>query len=242
MDINKTIEILEALASGCSPTTGEVFDSDSVFNERSVIRALQIAVDQLKNKAQSSNSEIEINKEDMKNVIELFKEQNRRLTSNSLVGFFRGTRKFKNENLVTNQLYGKYHNQYQMGQLLDYFTKYLSDNNLVNKKSRRPNPYKVIDFFRNETFNDLSKNAINQLKEKVDEIGIKKTKNISEYVQVARIEHPRAYESWTRKEKELLSKAIKYTNDLDLLSICFQRGKGAIESCGQRIIYELQDL
>lgn len=30
MDKDKTIEVLEALASGCSPTTGEVIDS--LFN------------------------------------------------------------------------------------------------------------------------------------------------------------------------------------------------------------------
>lgn len=50
MDINKTIEILEALASGCSPTTGEMINNDSVLNERDVIRAIQIAIDQLKKK------------------------------------------------------------------------------------------------------------------------------------------------------------------------------------------------
>ena len=40
------------------------------------------------------------------------------------------------------------------------------------------------------------------------------------------------------KEKTLLSKALEYTNDLDLLSTCFQRGKGSIEACGLKIIYE----
>lgn len=79
-------------------------------------------------------------------------------------------------------------------------------------------------------------------KEKIDELGVQKTENISEYHQKARINHPRAYESWTDAEKELLSKAIEYTNDLDLLSDCFQRGKGAIESTGQRLIYESQNL
>ncbi len=65
-----------------------------------------------------------------------------------------------------------------------------------------------------------------------------KTENLSEYTQNARKNYPRAYESWSEKEKELLFKALKYTNDLDLLSECFQRGKGSIESCGQRLIYE----
>ena len=242
MDINKTIEILEALASGCSPTTGEMIENESVLNERDVIRALQIAIDNLKTSEAQPISDIEIDETDIKSVIDLFKGEEQNPTSNKLVGFFLGTRKFKNETLVSNELYGKYRNLYQRGQLLDFFTQYLSDNKLTNRNNRKNNPYKEIDFFQKETFNRLSEKAINQLKEKVDELGILKNENLSEYVQNARINHPRAYESWTDTEKELLRKAIEYTNDLDLLSDCFQRGKGSMESCGQRLIYESQNL
>jgi hypothetical protein len=242
MDRNKTIEILEALASGCSPTTGEMIENESVLNERDVIRALQVAIDNLKTDEPQTISNVEIDETDIKSVIDLFKEEEQNPTSNKLVGFFLGTRKFKNETLVSNQLYGKYRNLYQKGQLLDFFNQYLVDNKLANRNNRKNNPYKEIDFFQKETFNRLSEKAINQLKEKVDELGILKTENLSEYVQNARINHPRAYESWTDMEKELLNKAIEYTNDLDLLSDCFQRGKGSIESCGQRLIYESQNL
>lgn len=242
MDRSKTIEILEALASGCSPTTGEMIENESVLNERDVIRALQIAIDNLKTSEPETVSDVEIDETDIKSVIDLFKEEEQNPTSNKLVGFFLGTRKFKNETLVSNQLYGKYRNFYQKGQLLDFFTQYFAENNLTNRNNRKNNPYKEIDFFQKEKFNRLSEKAINQLKAKVDELGILKTENLSEYVQNARINHPRAYESWTDTEKELLSKAIEYTNDLDLLSDCFQRGKGSIESCGQRLIYESQNL
>lgn len=242
MDTNKTIEILEALASGCSPTTGEMIDNDSVLNERDVIRALQIAIDRLKTNESQSVSDVEIDELDIKNVIELFKKEEQNPTSSKLVGFFLGTRNFKNETLTSNKFYGKYRNLYLKGQLLDFFTQYLSDNNLTNRNSLKNNPYKEIDFFQKETFNKLSEKAINQLKEKIHELGVQKTENLSEYVQNARINHPRAYESWTETEKELLSKAIQYTNDLELLSNCFQRGKGSIESCGQRLIYESKNL
>jgi len=242
MDRNKTIEILEALASGCSPTTGEMIENESVLNQRDVIRALQIAIDNLKTNEPQTISDVEIDETDIKSVIDLFKEEEQNPTSNKLVGFFLGTRKFKNETLVSNQLYGKYRKLYQKGQLLDFFNQYLVDNKLANRNNRKNNPYKEIDFFQKETFNRLSEKAINQLKEKVNEIGILKTENLSEYVQNARINHPRAYESWTDMEKELLNKAIEYTNDLNLLSDCFQRGKGSIESWGQRLIYESQNL
>lgn len=95
-----------------------------------------------------------------------------------------------------------------------------------------------IDFFQNKIFNKLSDKAIKQLKSKIDELGIIKTDNLSINIQNARAKYPRAYEPWTDTEKELLRKAIKYTNNLDLLSNCFQRGRGSIESCGQRLIYE----
>ncbi len=62
--------------------------------------------------------------------------------------------------------------------------------------------------------------------------------NISEYIKNARFQYPRAYEPWSESEKELLNKAMEYTNDLDLLTCCFKRGKGSIESCGKRILFE----
>ncbi|MEM9548685.1 MAG: hypothetical protein AAGA77_22060 [Bacteroidota bacterium] len=235
MDLNKTIQILEALAEGCSPTTGEIITNDSVLNERAVIRALQVAINQLRNNSSAQDSKIQIEENDIKSALDLFKEHNKKFTANSLAGFFLGTRKFKNTHLTSHPLYGKYRPIYKQGQLLDFFSEYILSNNL---KVRKPNPYDYIDFFRKEKFNRLSENAVNQLIEKVKELGIVKTENLAEYVVQSRIKYLRAYESWSNKEKELLRKAIQYTNDLDLLSKCFQRGQGAIEHCGQRLIFE----
>jgi len=237
MDRNKTIEILEALASGCSPITGETIN-ESLLNERVVIRALQAAIDLLKNDTINIVSRIEISEKDIKAAIQLYKQQNQNPTSHKLTGLLLGTRKFKNNFLVKNQLYGKYRDQYTEGQLLDFFAEYFTENKLTNNVKN--DLYSDIDFFKKEKFNRLSENAIKQLKEKVNELGVEKTENLSEYVLNARIIHPRAYESWSEKEKTLLSKALEYTNDLDLLSTCFQRGKGSIETCGLKIIYESQ--
>ncbi len=237
MDKDKTIEVLEALASGCSPTTGEVIN-DNILNERIVIRALQAAIDFLKNEAANSQFEVDIDANDINNAIAAFKAENINTSANKLTEFLLGTRKFKNNSLVSNPLYGKYFNKYSQGQLLDFFGKYFTENDLGN--SPKKDLYKEIDFFQKEKFNRLSVNAINQLKEKVNELGIQKTENLTEYILNTRINHPRAYESWSEKEKTLLSKALEYTNDLDLLSICFQRGKGSIESFGKKMIYDSQ--
>jgi ribosomal protein S18 len=237
MDTNKAIQILEALASGCSPSTGELLDKESILNDRDVIRALQMGIDQLRLHNYVATNNVEIEQNDINSVIALFDEVERNPSSNNLAGFFLGTKQFKNQNLISNQLYGKLRGIYTRGQLIDFFSRYLSDNNILTKNSFRNVAYKQIDFFQKEKFNKLTPNATNQLKAKISELGILKTENLPDYIQEARKIHYRAYEHWSEKEMELLSKAIKYTNDLDLLSECFQRGKGSIESVGQKIIF-----
>ena len=47
MEISEAREIIEALASGVNPITGEVFEKSNCFNEPDIIRALYVAKDQL---------------------------------------------------------------------------------------------------------------------------------------------------------------------------------------------------
>ena len=238
MDTKKAIHILEALASGCSPSTGETINDDSVLNERDVIRALQIAISELKALYPATQSSIHIDEGDIKRAIELFRDQDKNPGAYNLVAFFLGTRKFKNDILLSHELYGKYKTVYSKGQLIDYLNQFLIDKDLLPKSILNSNPYPEIDFFRKPKFNTLSNNAIAQLKEKVNELGILKTENLTEYILNARKNHPRAYESWSETELDLLRKAMKYTNDLNILSDCFQRGKGSIESCGVKLIHD----
>lgn len=244
MDLHKTIAVLEALASGCSPATGEVIPDESVLNERNVIRALQIAIDHLKVISENPSG-VDIDEKDIETAVQLFLEHQLSPTYSRLVGFFLATRVFKNESITSNELYGKYKDIYQKGQLLDFFATYLSDNGYSRhgKRTDRANkdkPWAEIDFFDKETFNNLSEEAVKQLKEKINELGITKTDNLADYIQQARINYPRAYEPWTDIEKDLLSEALKYTNDLELLTEYFQRGKGAVISYGKQLIYQNQ--
>lgn len=241
MDINQTIKVLEALASGCSPSTGELV-SESVINERIVIRALQIAIDELKKSSfYYTASIINIDVESIQYAINLLNREGINISTNNLTGFFLASKKFKTNIINTDQFYGKLIGVYSKAQLLEFFSEYMKVNKIGNTKRIQEDLYNQIDFFQKEKFNRLTDSAINQLKEKIDEIGILKTENLSEYIQNSRKNHPRAYEPWSEKEKELLVKSLKYTNDLDLLSECFQRGKGSIESLGKKIIYESQE-
>lgn len=235
MDITKAIEVLDALASGCSPITGEVIVGETILNEREVIRSLQIAIDYLRAKLPLNKGVIEITDDEILKMQNLFAEKSIKISENNFTGFFLGKKKFKDEDVIGNELYGKYNKVYSKGQLIDFFNLYLTEN---KSKTIEDFEYKKIDFFQKKVFNNLSENAIKQLKEKISKLGIIKTENLSEYVLNARKNYPRAYESWTDVEKELLLKALKYTNDLDLLSECFQRGKNSIESMGQKLIFE----
>lgn len=247
MKLNKTIEILEALASGCSPQTGELVEKNSVLNERDVIRALERAISELERinnstEKETQTSELNISKEEVDKAIKLFQDVEYNPTYSRLTHFFLKSKQFEFPILNSSELYGKYFGYYTKQYLHKFFKHYLIENGFSLhgriKKERKPQPWLEIDFFEKEKFNRLNEKAINQLKNKINEIGILKIEGLSEYIVNERVRHPRAYENWTNKEKELLEKAMKYTNDLNLLSECFQRGKGSIESCGKRIIYE----
>src|SRR5688572_23558751 len=105
MDINKAVKVIELLAAGYSPATGAMISNESVLNERDVIRALQIAIDYLKEGSAENPLNMEISEEDIKNAFQLYKENEENPSCNSLVGFFLGTRKYVNQNIVSNKLY-----------------------------------------------------------------------------------------------------------------------------------------
>ena len=248
-----SIEILEALAAGFSPITGDKIEENSVLNEREVIRALQVAIVELKHtitnkeinaNEQSLDKEVTINEDEMKEVMSLFQSLDYNPTYSRLTHFFLKSKQFDYPELNTSEYYGKYLADYSKKDLTVFLKIYLIKSGYsLHGKLKTPKseyPWNGIDFFRTETFNHLTENGINQLKSKINELGVMKVENVSEYITNARKDHPRAYESWGDIEKELLNKALDYTNDLSLLAECFQRGKGSLESLGKKIIYEKQ--
>ncbi len=239
MDRHKTIEVLEALASGYFPTTGAKLENDSVLNEREVIQALHVAIGLLKNFQLQKFNVVRIPRSEIESIIDLFGKEDLKITAYRLADFFSGGRMLGNKTLESNELFGKYQDFYTKGGLWDFFNQYLSKHKQSKKRIRTNS--KEIDFFQQKTFNKLSEKAIQQLKDKVNELGILKTENLSEKIKEARLTRPRAYEAWSEKEKELLKKALEYTNDLNLLANCFQRGKSSIEFLGKKIITNAQN-
>lgn len=241
MNNERTIEILEALASGCSPLTGEIINNDSVLNERDVIRALQYAIIELKDGnrvTDVTNDSVNIDKDEVETILNVFLKVGSKPSINKLTSFCLGNRKFRIEEILQHDLYGKYANIYSKGQLIDFFTKYLSGNYSSSQITSIQSPWRDIDFFEKQLFNKLSNPAIKQLKKKISDIEIVKTEGLTEQTREARIKNYRYREPWSQVEIELLEKAINYTNDLNLLSTCFGRSIGSIRTYGKKIIYK----
>lgn len=231
MTKSKAIEVLNALADGCSPLTGERIE-ESVLNERQVIRALQIAIETLKKSPDDFTPLIpatEINQ-----VITLFKENDKMPTASRISKFFLGNKPFKRVNLSSSVFYKKYQNLFQEEEL----TKDLNDYIIANKINKKDRPWDGVNFFDGKVFNVLLPESVNELYEKINGIEILKVKNLPNNIINARKNHPRAYENWSDEEVELFSQALKKTNDLVLLSKCFQRGEEGIISLGKKIIYQ----
>ena len=58
MDKQKTLATLEALANGIDPVSGEVFPTDSPYQDVEVVRALFHAIDLIKDSKSSSNKKV----------------------------------------------------------------------------------------------------------------------------------------------------------------------------------------
>ena len=249
MTKEEAIKILDALAEGCSPFTGEMLEDHFILNERQVIRALQKAIDSLSasdndspEKIQNEGEKMNIEHEKIIAAIKVLKEEGIHITPSKLTRFFLGSRTLNSEALRQSNLFGMLRYEYTYNSLKPLITHFFKENShlLPPTPPKENKHWANIEHFQQKTFCKLSEKAINQLKEKVTSIPLVKTAHdeLPEYVVNARKEHSRAYEPWSEKELELLSKAIMYTNDLNVLSNCFQRGLGSISSCGKRLIYE----
>lgn len=248
MNLNDVKTVLEALASGCSPTTGEIVKEDSILNERIVIRALESAIVMLnENKEKTIDVDFEVLHKEVFEMFKFFNTVGYKPGYARLANFFVKTKKFPKQELNEHELYGKYFGKFTKRELSQYLRNFYLNNDLPLhgkptklKKAKliKKSDWEGIDFFENEVFNYLSNDEVNLLKIEIEKLGILKSHNLSEFVLNAREQYKRAFEPWNLKEKELLKNTLQKTNDLELLSDCFQRTQSALASKGKRLIYE----
>jgi len=193
-----------------------------------------------------TESETVIDEKDIAEAITIFQRCEYAPTYSRLSHFFLQSKDFDYTEITSHPFYGRYKNLFSKKELHKILKIYLINNGFSLhgkiKKDRSNHSWRNIEFFNEDKFNNLSDSAIKQLKEKISEMGIQKSENLSENIILSRINYPRAYEPWSEKEEELLRRAMEYTNDLELLTECFQRGRGSIESKGKRIQYQIEKI
>jgi hypothetical protein len=258
MNREEAISILDALAEGCSPFTGEMLHDHSLLNERKVIRALQVAMDALayntaapandtvklsdRYKAEVKNKTTPLEKQTVVDALNVLFKAGIKPTHSKLTKFFLGSRQFPIGPVRQSRLYGSLSSRHTYTSLLAEVLSFLNAHpGLLEafKPAERSKPWDSVTYFHQKQFCNLSARAFDQLKEKIAELGIVKQPPIlSDYIINSRIVYPRAYEPWSDKELEYLAKALYYTNDLQVLTTCFQRGERSIENVGKKLIYD----
>jgi hypothetical protein len=226
--------ILEALADGCSPITGEVLPLDSIVMEEEVIEALLVAIDALR--GNTAVSHVQIDPAELMAVVALFRQFDRSASSNQLMHFLLGTRDFKIESMMQHPLYGKYAKRYQKGELGDYLEQWVKAENIVARLPKAATESELHPFFHAPIYNKLSEKGIEQLRTKVKALPMQHVANLSEALIERRKLHPRANEPWPEEEQRLLKIALEYTNDIEFLVGCFGRSYASIAAQSEKFL------
>lgn len=235
MTKSEALKILDALADGCDPTTGEVLKEDIIFADRKVIRALQMGIDAIdRSMVFIDDIKEEISEEAIREINILFDKSLINLTIKRTARFLCGIGYDDNDLISGHRLYGSYRDVYKNTQLEHYLKQF--ENLFPKAYSVARNP-EADDFFSGETYNKLSEKAIEQLKERINSIEIVKTEeDLLPSIVKTREKYPRSHEPWSEEELNLLRTAIKYTNDIKFLSECFQRGENSIYAYTSRVL------
>lgn len=224
-------EILEALADGCSPFSGEVLPADHLLLDETVMEALLIAIEALRGKGKPEG--IELPHEEVLAAVDAFVQVDKKPTAISLANFFAGTSSIKLPEIVRHPLYGRYARRHSKGALTDALTAWIHTH--LRPAAKAPSELVPHPYFGEPHFNKLSEKAIAQLKEKVAAIPLVKTEGLSESLVERRKLFPRSHEPWPDEELRLLKVALGFTNDLEFLGSCFGRSVQAMMAQGNRL-------
>ncbi|WP_181305530.1 hypothetical protein [Rufibacter sp. XAAS-G3-1] len=253
MKREEAIAIIDALAAGCSPFTGEVLEGHPILNDRNVIRALQTALVSLSAQPSAIGNTIppavklphELSKETVRTAIELLQENGFNTTFGRLTKFFLGSRHFEGSPVAQSPLFGSFKGRYRYNSFKPLVLQVLQENPdlrttaAIRKQAAQEKPWDSVVYFTGQRFCKLSAKALDQLKSRIEALGIQKpTATLADNQVQARLSHPRAYEPWSEQESEFLAKALFYTNDLQVLSSCFQRTESSLSAMGKKLIYE----
>ena len=226
MNTNKSIELLENLKRSISENENFTLETSD---------ALEFAIEKLKTE---QNGGLPIDKSEISTVADWLRSNSVNPTYSRITKFLLGNHRQLPVEVTSHELFGKYKNIYKRGELTDFVMsmKNQARETSPQRNTNQPPRWRSVTYFQEQTFNKLSDNAINQLKDKIAEIELVNKDNLSSSILEYRKINPRYREPWSEKEIILLETAIKYTNDLELLSKSFGRTSKAIEVQGQQLI------
>lgn len=270
MTKQEATKILSALADGNHPYTKQPLADNSICHHRKVINALQVAIEELQSNSPKSidtddstqktsrkdsnmaNSTTEIaqdflSQEKLFTYLSEFKKNGFNPTISRLGKTLVGSKaKSIYPHVKDFNCYAILENKATYNQIKSIITTFFEINSLIIEKEYITNdrPWEELDYFDQEIFNTLSQKHKVNILNLINSLSLKrKNKDLqSEQILLARQIYPRAYEPWTQVENELLLKALRYTNDLSILSEIFQRGEIGIKLQGLKLLYHIEQM
>ena len=234
MTTSEARAILEAMADGCNPHTGEVLPVEHILMDESVMEALLIAVEALQGKKPIVTN-VHLPDEDLFFAVEVFRALQINATAHRVAGFITGEAKFKEADLMKHALFGR-HQNFKKAQVIPWLEEWMLKHNIHQPKVREDGTAILYPFFDAPHHNKLSPAAAQQLGDKVLGLPMQRTENLSEYVIEKRKTFPRSNEPWPEEELRLLTIALQFTNDVAFLSQAFGRSELAISAQSEKIL------
>lgn len=210
MEKEKAIFILDALASGSVPQTGEVLKGHQILKEEEVVRALQEAVLTLKlANRQKTYGPVHLEEEKIVEVMAFFFGIERNPNPHRLAQFFTGSQAVKQEELRKHPLFGNQSQYCRYAQLKDHFLIYFEENpEIVRRYFVDEAAWKQVLYFQKKSFNHLTEQEAAEIKSSIGKIPMAKRGKLSPELREIRARFPRSHEPWSLEEKALLGELL----------------------------------
>lgn len=248
MQPTELLKLIDHLAGGIHPVTLKPFDleasclkNDRISNALSQFRGLVVATIEAPGDVLTDTT-LEMT---CRELISLGYKP----SCEQVAKVLRASRSIADASLKAVTAYGLYRNKLGKRALMQVIKDFASNNQElfpnetfkpVRKKKEKP-AHLQNPFFRENSFDKLSEEKMEELRKEVKALGFTKaTDKLPEYMQKARNNYPRAYEPWSRAEQALLIEAMCYTNDASKIAGIFGRTANSVSNTGLKLIYESQ--
>ena len=237
--VTELTDLLSTLQQGTNPLTGEV-PTESCLHATDVQTGLDNLIRSLRDRQAVAEA---ITEEDIRSLCTALRELDYQPTVAQLARVFTGSRSIADPRLRGLKGYKQYRGVFSrrvVTNLLRRHTELIEGPKPV-PVVRGEEPWRTVDFFDTDAFDNLEEEKATELYREVTRLGVQKpTERLPLFMARARKHQPRAFEPWTREERALLIEAMCYTNDGEKLASIFGRSTSAVRQEGKRLIWNSQ--